>query len=114
MFGNIGPWELVFILAIALMVVGPGKLPEVARSLGKATNEFKKVTTGMKKELENAMRDTEETLLTNPSSIIDKETAKGEAHTDESLNDTEENRTETKADSGSDEKIPVDKPKSTN
>ncbi|NLG33033.1 MAG: twin-arginine translocase TatA/TatE family subunit, partial [Syntrophomonadaceae bacterium] len=28
--GNIGPWELVLILLIALIVVGPGKLPEVA------------------------------------------------------------------------------------
>lgn len=54
--GNIGPWELVFILAIALIVVGPGKLPEVAKSMGKAMNEFKKSTSGVKRDLENAMR----------------------------------------------------------
>jgi TatA/E family protein of Tat protein translocase len=42
--GNIGPWELIFILLIALIVVGPGKLPEVAKGIGKATREFKKAT----------------------------------------------------------------------
>ncbi|HEX3012535.1 MAG TPA: twin-arginine translocase TatA/TatE family subunit [Syntrophomonadaceae bacterium] len=54
--GNIGPWELVFILAIALIVVGPGKLPEVAKSMGKAVNEFKKSTNGVKHDLEQAMK----------------------------------------------------------
>jgi sec-independent protein translocase protein TatA len=54
--GNIGPWELVLILLIALIVVGPGKLPEVARSIGKAMNEFKKVTTGVKREFQDVMR----------------------------------------------------------
>lgn len=56
MFGSIGPWELVLILAVALIVVGPGKLPEVARSLGKATNEFKKATNGVKKEFQEAIK----------------------------------------------------------
>lgn len=53
--GNIGPWELVFILVIALVVVGPGKLPEVAKSIGKAMNEFKKSTSGIKRDIEAAM-----------------------------------------------------------
>jgi sec-independent protein translocase protein TatA len=56
MFGNIGPWELVLILLIALIVVGPGKLPDVARSLGKGLNEFKKATSGVRKEFENAIK----------------------------------------------------------
>lgn len=54
--GNIGPWELAFILLVALIVVGPGKLPEVARSLGRAANEFRRVTTGVRKEFQDAMR----------------------------------------------------------
>ncbi|MBC7074720.1 MAG: twin-arginine translocase subunit TatB [Syntrophomonadaceae bacterium] len=54
--GNIGPWEIVLILLIALIVVGPGKLPEVAKSVGKAMNEFKKATTGVKREFENALK----------------------------------------------------------
>ncbi|MEN6461918.1 MAG: Sec-independent protein translocase protein TatB [Syntrophomonas sp.] len=54
--GNIGPWELVLILMIALIVVGPGKLPDVAKSLGKAVNEFKKSTSGVQKEFQNAIK----------------------------------------------------------
>jgi sec-independent protein translocase protein TatA len=42
MFGNFGPWELILILAIVLIVVGPGKLPKVGESMGKALQNFKK------------------------------------------------------------------------
>jgi sec-independent protein translocase protein TatA len=56
MFGNIGPWELVLILLIALIVVGPGKLPDVARSLGKGLSEFRKVTMGVRKEFQEAVK----------------------------------------------------------
>jgi sec-independent protein translocase protein TatA len=38
---NIGPMELIVILAIALLVVGPKKLPELGRSLGGGLREFK-------------------------------------------------------------------------
>ena len=38
---NIGPMELVVVLIIALVVLGPKKLPEVGRSLGKGMREFK-------------------------------------------------------------------------
>jgi sec-independent protein translocase protein TatA len=53
--GNIGPWELIFILLVALIVVGPGKLPEVAKGLGKAAREFKKATTGVQKEINDVI-----------------------------------------------------------
>ncbi|MGE5454228.1 MAG: Sec-independent protein translocase protein TatB [Methylocystaceae bacterium] len=53
--GNIGPWELILILAIALIVVGPGKLPEVGKSIGRALTEFKKATTDVKKEVQDAV-----------------------------------------------------------
>lgn len=54
--GNIGPWELILILLIAVIVVGPGKLPDVARSMGKAMGEFRRATSGVKKEFEDAIR----------------------------------------------------------
>jgi len=53
--GNIGPWELILILAIALIVVGPGKLPQAGKSLGRAITEFKKATTDVKKEVQDAV-----------------------------------------------------------
>ena len=45
---NIGPVELIVILAIALIVIGPGKLPEVGASLGKSIREFRKAATDVK------------------------------------------------------------------
>jgi len=39
---NIGPGELILILIIALVLLGPGKLPDVAASLGKSVREFRK------------------------------------------------------------------------
>jgi sec-independent protein translocase protein TatA len=38
---NLGPGELLLILAIALVVLGPKKLPEAGRSLGRGMREFK-------------------------------------------------------------------------
>jgi sec-independent protein translocase protein TatA len=43
---NVGPMELVLVLAIALIVLGPKKLPEVGRSLGKGLREFKDSVSG--------------------------------------------------------------------
>jgi len=40
--GNVGPWELLLVLVIVLVVFGPGKLPKVGESLGKALQSFKK------------------------------------------------------------------------
>jgi sec-independent protein translocase protein TatB len=51
MFG-IGMQELVLILVIALIILGPKKLPDVAKSLGKALNEFKRATSDIKESLE--------------------------------------------------------------
>jgi TatA/E family protein of Tat protein translocase len=42
---NIGPLELIVVLVIALLVLGPGKLPEVGSALGKSIREFRKAAT---------------------------------------------------------------------
>ena len=51
---NIGMPELLVILAMALIMLGPKRLPEIARALGKAMAEFRKATSGISQELENA------------------------------------------------------------
>lgn len=49
--GRLGAGELLVILAIALIVVGPSKLPELGKSLGKTVSEFKKFSKEMKEDL---------------------------------------------------------------
>jgi sec-independent protein translocase protein TatA len=43
---NIGPMELVIVLVIALLVLGPKRLPSAARSLGHGLREFKQSLSG--------------------------------------------------------------------
>jgi sec-independent protein translocase protein TatA len=40
-FNQIGPMELIIVLVIALIVLGPKRLPEAGRSIGKGMREFK-------------------------------------------------------------------------
>ncbi len=51
MFG-LGFPELILILVIALIIFGPGKLPEVGKAIGKSVREFKKATNEIKKEFD--------------------------------------------------------------
>jgi len=51
MFG-IGMPEMILILAVALIVIGPKKLPGLAKSLGRALGEFKKATSDLKESFD--------------------------------------------------------------
>ena len=44
LFGSIGMTELIVIMVVALIVIGPKRLPELARTLGKALGDFKRAT----------------------------------------------------------------------
>ena len=59
MFG-IGMPELLLILALALIVLGPKKLPELARALGKGMAEFRRATDELKEEFRQMETDVED------------------------------------------------------
>ncbi len=46
MLGNIGPMELVIVAVIALLILGPKRLPDAGRSLGRGMREFKSAISG--------------------------------------------------------------------
>jgi sec-independent protein translocase protein TatB len=52
---NLSGSEMVFLLLIALIVLGPEKLPEAVRKFGKAYSEFKKMSSGFQSELKSAL-----------------------------------------------------------
>ena len=60
-FSGIGMWEILLILVVALIVLGPGRLPEFARTLGKMVRAIKKastdLTTTITRELETKESD---------------------------------------------------------
>lgn len=55
MFGRIGPMELILILVIALIIFGPKKLPEIGKAVGNAIREFKKHSSKVSDDLEEAV-----------------------------------------------------------
>ncbi len=56
---NIGMQELLLIAAVALLVVGPKRLPDVAKSLGKGLAEFRKTAEGVTDSLKGTLQDDE-------------------------------------------------------
>lgn len=48
---NIGPWELALVFLLALLVLGPGKLPQLGSALGQTLREFRKATQGLAGDL---------------------------------------------------------------
>ena len=56
MFGNIGFPEILVILAIALLIFGPKKLPEIGKSIGRALREFRKTSDEIKEKIEEEIQ----------------------------------------------------------
>lgn len=58
--------ELIVILVVALLVFGPAKLPELARSLGRGLNEFRRASTDIRQSLMDAESETREAIKSPP------------------------------------------------
>ncbi|MGI6328791.1 MAG: twin-arginine translocase TatA/TatE family subunit [Dethiobacteria bacterium] len=86
MFGKIGIQELVLILAIALIIFGPRKLPEIGRSLGRGLREFRQATQEVQKNI-SLDDDNQEKENTNGKVLEEKAQKKG----DNVLNSEEKN-----------------------
>jgi sec-independent protein translocase protein TatB len=52
---NVGAGELMVILLIALIVLGPDKLPETARKIGNVMGELRRMSSGFQNEMRSAM-----------------------------------------------------------
>jgi len=85
MFG-IGSTELVIILIVALVLIGPSKLPDLMKSLGKGISEFRRMSTDVKSTLEREIERADEAKRieeTKKELFGDDEPAKAEAKNDD-------------------------------
>jgi Tat protein translocase TatB subunit len=69
---NIGPAELMIIFILALLVVGPKKLPELSRQLGRGLREFRRVSDEVRGEIDGALNmdpDDDQPPVDKPSAV---------------------------------------------
>ncbi len=81
MFG-LGMWEILVILVVALIFIGPQKLPEIARSLGKGLREFRGAADQLRSSIEEPVQQVTKPLkdaILNPEASISVEEAKTSA-----------------------------------
>lgn len=76
--GRLSPWEIGLILALVLLLFGAKKLPELARSTGKALREFKKATSEAEETFKTAMKEEPAPEAENKtdSSVLQKDATK--------------------------------------
>ena len=66
-FFNLGPWEILLILVVVLILFGAKRLPELARGLGLGINEFRDAVDSSKKEIIDGLETESEASSKNDS-----------------------------------------------
>ena len=66
-FFNLGPWEILLVLIVVLVLFGAKRLPELARGLGLGINEFRDAVDSSKKEIIDAVDSEDLTEKNNDS-----------------------------------------------
>ena len=64
--GNLGPWEILIIAGVIILLFGARKMPEMARSLGKSARILKAETKGMRSDEAQAQDEAAPTLTAKP------------------------------------------------
>jgi len=87
--GSIGGAEILIVLLVALIVLGPNRLPQAARQLGKAMGEFRRMTSGLQAELRDTINMAEPAPTRPPHPQPDQSTDQTPDHsTDQSTDPT--------------------------
>ena len=72
---GMGPLELLLILMVALIIFGPGRLPEVGQTLGKSIREFRKAVSDLSSEVTEGLSEAEfPKNKTTAAKLSDRET----------------------------------------
>jgi len=80
-FLGMGPGELLLVLLLALIVFGPGKLPEVGNALGKSIREFRRATSEISQELAQPLNEVKRPLTEALGSAVNDVAAASSAET---------------------------------
>ncbi len=70
---NIGPFELILVLVIVLILFGPGKLPDIGNAIGKGVREFRKASSDLEDSIRGEVTSAVEPAATPAKPAEDKE-----------------------------------------
>ncbi len=76
--GSIGPVEILVVLVVALLVLGPQKLPDAARAVGRAIGEVRRYTSGFQDEMRDAFAEPKPSTRPPPATAAETPVPPGE------------------------------------